>query len=295
MSTINLNGPGLAGARIETTTDGVVITLPEPAVEPGRGRAPLRIGVHPTPGEYGKWLPKLPTPWFTRVFHPVGKGLPVWGGKAITDLPAGTIRHISFKDRVSPAAINTFLGSIPADVPAVWLTWYHEGDINWAADVPGYVNYWKLLRDTVEQHPARPKVTLVNVHTQYASRYKRQAFDWRHFVLPDVADVDAWDCYRPQSPDVYEAPETLLGLPLTALREFGVRVHVTEYGTHPTSWDLDGAAQAQWYRESCTVMAGAGIEAVGFWCNVDGSFEYRPIKAKVLEAWTSLMNSYNTR
>ncbi len=300
MTSIKLTGAALVGAHTTVVGDSITITLadppPSPAVpEAARVKAPLRIGLHPTPGEYTRWLPKLPTPWFTRVFYPVGKGLPTWGGKAISELPAQTIRHVSFKDRVPPAAIVAFLDSIPADVPEVWLTWHHEGDINWAGDVPGYTGYWKLLHDTVAGHPARPKVTLINVHTQYASRYKRQEIDWRHFVLPAFADVDAWDCYRPQQPDVYEAPEALLGLPMAAMREFGVRVHITEYGTHPTSWDLDGTAQAQWYWESCAVMATAGVEAVGFWCNVDGACEYRPIKAKVLEAWTQLMNGYNSR
>ena len=299
MATIQLTGRLLAGATARLDGDTLTITLPDtvapPVVESAPVKVPLRIGFHPTPAEYSRWLPKLPTPWFTRVFHPVGKGLPVWGGAAMTGLPASTIRHISFKDRVSPLAIRTFLDSIPPDVPHVWLTWYHEGDANWAADPDGYGAYWRLLRTACDEHPNRHKVTLVNVHTQYASRLKRQAFDWRRFMLPDCADVDAWDCYRPQTPDAYEAPETLLGLPFTAAREFGVRVHITEYGTHPTTWDADGSAQAQWYRESVAVMQAGGIEAVGFWCNVDGALEYRPIKAKVLQAWTDLMNEHNAR
>lgn len=293
MSTIiQLTGRLLAGSHAQVDGDTVTITVPE-ASQVRPARRPLRIGFHATPAEYSTWLPKLPVPWFSRVFHPGGKGLPPWGGLATMGLPPTTIRHISFKDRVSPAGINTFLDSIPADVVEVWLTWYHEGDINWAGDVDGYVNYWRLLSHTVRAHRNAAKVTLVNVHTQYASRYKRQAMDWRRFMLPELADVDSWDCYRPRNPDVYEAPETLLGLALAAQREFDVRTHITEYGSHPASWDTDGAGQAQWYRESCAVMAAAGVEAVGFWCNVDGQFDYRPIKPAVLAEWTSLMNRYN--
>lgn len=300
MTVIHISGPGAAGVTTERDAAGnLTITMPDPIeaappAPPALAKALLRIGFHPTPAEYTTWLAKLPTPWFTRVFFPPGKGLPKWlASSAVTGLPAGTIRHISFKDRVAPATITAFLDSIPATVPEVWLTWDHEGDIDWAGDVAGYTNYWKLLHAAVDAHPARPKVTLINVHTQYASRYKRQSMDWRRFMLPDVADVDSWDCYRPESPDVYEDPATLLGLPLAAQREFGVRTHVTEYGTHPTSWDTDGTAQATWYRESCEVMSAAGVEAVGLWCNIDGKKEYRPTKKAVLEAWKSLMYQFN--
>ncbi len=298
--TISITGPGADNAVTGLDEQGnLTIALRGVAAAPAPPSAPapkppLRIGFHADPREYGVWLPKLPTPWFARVFNSPGKGLPVWGGAAVTGLPAATIRHISFKDRVAPAAITKFLDSIPTDVPDVWLTWHHEGDIDWANDVAGYTNYWKLLRSAVDAHPNRPKITLVNVHTQYASRYKRQAMDWRTFMLPGVADVDSWDCYRPASPDVYEAPETLLGLALAAKQEFGVRLHITEYGTHPTSWDTDGPAQAQRYRAPCEVMAAAGVEAVGFWCDVDGKLEYRPTKPLVLGMWNTLITTYNS-
>jgi hypothetical protein len=294
MTTIRISGAAGAASTVDDVGD-LVVTLPEPQpmVPPDPPKPPLRIGFHPTPAEYKLWLPKLPTPWFTRVFIPPGKGLPAWGSTAVTGLPAATIRHISFKDRVPPAAVAKFLDSIPDGVQ-VWLTWCHEGDADWAGDPAGYTAYWRLLRAVVDAHPKRPKLTLINVHTQYASRYKRQAFDWRQFMLPDVADVDAWDCYRPATPDVYEAPETLLGLALAAKAEFGTRTHITEYGTHPTSWDTDGTAQATWYRESCAVLAAAGVEAVGFWCNVDGKFDYRPTRPAVLDEWQTLISRYNT-
>lgn len=298
LTTIKIAGPHATEATASFGDGAMTITIPDPppvAVSQPAAPAPLRIGFHPTPAEYGTWFPKLPKPWFTRVFIAPGAGLKPWGGNAITGLPSGTIPHISFKDRVPPATITAFLDSIPATVPKVWLTWHHEGDIDWAADIAGYVNYWKLLRSTVDAHPTRPKVSLINVHTQYPSRVKRQAMDWRRFMLPDVADFDSWDCYRPDAVDAYEAPEALLGLPLTARREFGVRTHITEYGTHPVkgSWDADGTWQATWYRESCALMQRAGVEAVGFWCNVDGALEYRPTKPKVLEAWKGLISQYN--
>jgi hypothetical protein len=298
MTTIQIAGLG-AGFTTSVADGTLTITLPEPPAPPPpvgaaavRERRLMRIGYHPTPAEFKTWFGKLPRPWFTRVFHTNGKGLPKWGG-AVTALPAGTIPHVSFKDRVPAATIHAFLDSIPAPSTEVWLTWHHEGDIDWAHDIDGYTNYWTLLRQAVDDHPTRPKVTLINVHTQYASRYKRSAMDWRRFMLPGCADVDSWDCYRPANPDVYEAPEALLGLALTAQREFGVRTHITEYGTHPTTWDTDGAAQALWYRESCQVMSDAGVEAVGFWCNVDDRYEYRPTKPKVLDEWTELINTYN--
>jgi hypothetical protein len=301
MTEFRITGPGAAGATLSVDNAGTaIVTLPDPAPAPAPAAAaaaakePLRIGFHPTPAEYPKWFAALPTPWFTRVFNPAGKGLPPWKSQAVTRLPAGTIPHVSWKDRVPASTIRTFCDSIPAAVPAVWLTWFHEGDIDWAGDVDGYTNYWKLVQAAVDDHPARMKITLVNVHTQYASNYKRSALDWRRFMLPDVADVDGWDCYRPASPDVYSAPEALLGLPLAAQREFGVRVHITEYGTHPAAGDTDGARQAEWYRTSCEIMASAGVEAVGFWCNADGQLEYRPTKPAVLAEWTSLMNRYNT-
>jgi hypothetical protein len=289
--TVTVTGPGAEGVTTRLDDGHLTITLPQPAAP---GRAPMRVGYHPTPAEYGTWFGKLPWPWFTRVFNAPGKGLPVLGGAVLNTLAKmGTIPHVSFKDRVPPPVIAAFLSSIPASVPAVWLTWDHEGDIDWAGDVAGYTGYWKLLRATADAHPNRGKVTLVNVHTQYASRMKRQVMDWRQFVLPDAADVDGWDCYRPADTDVYEAPETLLGLAVAAQREFGVRLHITEYGTHPASWDTDGAAQAAWYAESFGVMAAAGVEAVGLWCNIDGGREYRPTKPKVFQQWVTLLRQYN--
>jgi len=295
--TIRIEAPNIGEATAALDGDrALVVNIPEPAARAAAdesAKVPLRIGFHPTPSEYGIWLTKLPTPWFTRVFFPPGRSLPAWGGNAINGLPATTIRHISFKDRVAPAVIVAFLNSIPASVAQVWLTWNHEGDIDWAGDIDGYINYWKMLRDTVDGHPARPRITLINVHTQYAARYKRQQMDWRAFMLPGVADVDSWDCYRPAIPDVYEAPEALLGLALTAGAEFGVRTHITEFGSHLTSWDTDGTGLATWYREACSVMDDAGVEAVGFWCNVDGKLEYRPMKAALLAQWKTLMTKYN--
>lgn len=298
MTTIQIQpGPGAAqhGIAVDEKTGIISIELRPKVVESApavRDHAPLRIGVHPTPAEYGRWLPLLPTPWFTRVFHTNGKGLPVYGGPAIKGLPAGTIPHISFKDRVSPATITAFLDSLPAGVK-VWLTWHHEGDIDWASDVPGYQAYWKQLREVADAHPRRPDVTLINVHTQYPSRLKRRDMQWRDFMVPEYADVDSWDCYRPGNVDVYEAPETLLGLPVAAKLEFGTRLHITEFGTHPTSWDTDGVFQAQWYREACAFMAAVGVEAVGFWCNADGQYEYRPTKPRVLSEWKHLIAKYN--
>jgi hypothetical protein len=290
--TITVGGPGAEDAKTSLDAAGnMTITLPGP--QPAT--VPLRLGYHPAVPEYTTWFAKLPRPWFTRVFNPPGAGLPAWGGTALTTLAGmGTIAHVSFKDRVAPSVITAFLSSVPATVPQVWLTWNHEGDIDWAGDVAGYTNYWKLLRKTADAHPARPKVTLVNVHTQYASRLKRQTMDWRRFVLPGCADVDSWDCYRPDGADVYEAPETLLGLAMAARQQFGVRLHITEYGTHPASWDTDGSAQAAWYQESCTAMAAAGVEAAGFWCNADGAYEYRPTKPKVLDTWKTLISRYNS-
>jgi hypothetical protein len=299
MTSIRISGSQTSAATAQVDADGTLtITIPDPPPAPtppaaaATVKAPLRIGFHPTPKDYGIWLPKLPTPWFTRVFYPPGKGLPPWAGTAITGLPALTIRHVSFKDQVPAAAITAFLDSIPKGQP-VWLTWFHEGDIDWASNPGGYAAYWKTLRQVTDAHPARPQVTLVNVHTQYASRLKRQAFNWRQFVLPQYADVDAWDCYRPATPDVYEDPATTIGLPLAARTEFGTRLHITEFGTHPTSWDTDGTAQAQWYTEACGLMAAAGVEAVGFWCNIDGTLDYRPNKPKVLTAWQALISKYN--
>lgn len=298
MTEIRITGPtaGRLTTTIDAATGAAVITLPDPAAPPAppplaaavaEPKPPLRIGYHPTPAEYPKWFAALPKPWFTRVFNPPGKGLPPWKAQP---LPPGTIPHVSWKDRVPASTIRAFCDSVQRPT---WLTWFHEGDIDWADDVDGYINYWKLVRSVVDAHPARMMLTLVNVHTQYASNYKRAAFDWRRFVLPDVADVDGWDCYRPAAPDVYSAPEALLGIPLAAQREFGVRVHITEYGTHPAAGDTDGARQAEWYRTSCQIMASAGIEAVGFWCNADGQLEYRPTKPAVLAEWKSLLDSYN--
>jgi hypothetical protein len=275
----------------------MVIEIPDPPTPtPSVPMPPVapQIGVSVKPEEYGTWYPRLPGVAFARVFAGPGKGLPSWKSQAMMGLPANAIRHVSHKDKLTPSMLASYWDGIPANTH-LWHTFRHEPEPD--MDPGEFRAYWQQLRQVADDHPKRLQITLVNVHTLWASRHKR-GVDWRQWMLPEAADVDGWDCYRDTDFEAYEPAESLLGLPVNAAAEFGLlRWSIPELGATRCTWDLTGEARARWFRD-CVRFAGTyGCEAVGLWCSQKTqngqTYDYRPHDTATLAAWQQVIGASN--
>lgn len=203
----------------------------------------------------------FPAMKITRVFGPPGKGIPAWGGTTLQAVPAGVIPHVSFKDW-DMAAVLTWADAIPPGRAEVWLTYNHEpeGDMDPAV----YRQRWVALADALAGHPARPRLRLVPIHTQYWSRHKGQWTDW----WPAGAGTDyiGWDCYNEVGPDRYEDPATFVELPIRAAAQAGVPLVIPELGAVRTSTDPDGTGRAAWILAVADRLQAAGCRAASWWC-----------------------------
>lgn len=269
------------------------LAVPDPPGPPRPAR-PMVVGLNVAPEAYGEWFPKLPTPAFSRVFSPPGSGLPDPRGTKIAKLPAGTIPHASHKDAVAMKTVDAYWSAWPAG-RKLWWTYRHEAEPD--VDNAAYLRYWTELRRLRDGHPRAADITLVNIHTLYASRWKATV-DWRAWMLPDVADVEGWDCYPPTNFKTYEPPESMLGLPIQAAAEFGTRWSLPELGTTRRAFDSTGQARADWFTLALRLADAAGCEAVGLWCSketVDGKLlDFRPTDPVTFTAWRVAMATYNS-
>lgn len=249
----------------------------------------MTVGVDVKPAEYQTWFPRFPGAAYTRVFIAPGGGPPTWNRPAITKLPATvTTIGVSWKDAVPVKQVVAFADQLPARL-RVDLTWRHEPEPDWPLDQ--YRTGWRQIAGALAGHPHRDRIRLVNIHTLWASRHKR-AVDWRAWMLPGVADVEGWDCYRDTAFDAYEPPESLLGLPYLASVEFDTRWAVPELGATRTTWDTSGGSRAQWFLDCAGFAARNGCEALGLWCSnaqTESSLDYRPADQATAGAWTTIM------
>lgn len=246
------------------------------------------IGLNVTPREYGRWHPRLPGAAFCRVFSPRGSGLPKWSATAITSLPPGCIPHVSFKDRVAPADLSAWFTDLPTAVPEVWVTHHHEPEPD--VDPDAWRTYWRTLRRVRDDNPHAARIRLVNIHTLWPSRHKH-GVNWRTWMLPGVADVDGWDCYRDTTFDAYEPVESALALPWQAANEFGTPWSIPELGATLCTWDGLGDGRAAWFRAAAAYARTYGCEAIGLWCsgNTTGTLDYRPVDGPTLTTWRALL------
>ncbi len=249
------------------------------------------IGLTCDPAEYTHWYPQLAGAAFARVFGAPGRGIPSWKTSAAMKLlPHDTIRHVSWKDPVPAAILREHLDAKPAGAPE-WLTWHHEPE-NDGLDLSLWHNYWTTIRHVVDNHREAPNITLVAIHGLWPSRH-RPGVDWREWMLPGLADVDGWDCYRDTTYDAYEPPESLLALPWQAAAEFGMRWSVPELGATRCTWDHDGTGRADWFQTVLAYAADHGADAVGLWCASDqtGKLDYRPTDPATVGVWRTMLAS----
>jgi hypothetical protein len=111
-------------------------------------------------------------------------------------------------------------------------------------------------------------------------------------MLPGVADVEGWDCYRDTAIDAYEPPESLFGLPYLAAVEFGTSWAVPELGATRTTWDRSGSSRGLWFQDCAAFCSRHNCEALGLWCSnaqTESSLDYRPADQPTATAWTMIM------
>jgi hypothetical protein len=249
------------------------------------------VGVDIAPSQYQTWWPKFAGATYTRVFIPPGGGAPKWNRQAIVGLPEHVTRlGVSWKDSVPVASVVGFVDKLPPGL-RLDLTWRHEPE----PDVPvaEFRTGWAQLAAALDGHPFRDRVRLVNIHTLWASRHK-PGIDWRAWMLPGVADVEAWDCYRDTKFDAYEPPESLFGLPYLAAQEFGTGWAVPELGATRCTWDKTGAGRATWFVDCARFADQFGAETLGLWCSTaqtESTMDYRPYDRATLTAWQALTRS----
>jgi hypothetical protein len=248
-----------------------VVELPDMLPGDGDVSRPL-VGIHPDPDERAEWHKAIPAAGWSRVFYAPGKGLPSLAHPVPADLiKRKKIVHASAKDAGTADQIWREFDTIPDGVHYKRTFWHErQGD---DVDPAMCLAQDKLLRQVADDHPRRAQIELVGVHTLFASRFKR-GIDWRRYVSTDM-DTMGWDCYWGEDMP-YEAPESLLGLPLAAASEFGFpRWEITELGASQRKPNRVG-----WYGEVIDAAAKYGCTAVGIWLTrkTVGSLvlDYRP-------------------
>lgn len=296
--TITING--LTGRQIPavgTAADGTV-TLDLSPADPAPITLPgvPRIGLSAKATEYKTWHDdKLPGADFGRVFNGPGEGLPSWSSLAMKGLTARGINvWASAKDRASAVAYNRLFDGIPAGVDLTFT--HHHEPIADGVDPGDYVAEYKLICKVADDHPNRARIHVFSVLEAHAMRFK--ALDWRAFTAVDwrtgaqYADGIAFDSYWREDLD-YEAPESLIGMPVLAAREFGYgRWRLAELGATTTR-----KGRAKWFAEVVDAAGANGCEAIGLWCSrktiqAKGKpveLDYRPVDAQTLEVWRSLL------
>lgn len=271
----------------------------------------MRIGINASPDELTTTLNTFPGTATCRVFGGPGKGIPSWGGTAITQLAAhGVIPWVSFKDWTSDtaatAAVNGWLTKIPGDIGEVWLTYHHEpeGDLN-----PGeYRRRWATLARTVRAHKSSNRVKLVPIHTLYPSRHKiwdRYRTDWTQWTgiwqqwAPTTAsgayvgDYMGWDCYQEITAAGYEDPGVFFRHPIGAAHTVGVPLVIPELGAVRTADDPTGLGRAGWINDCLRHLAGYDVQAVNWWQSTGtNGRDYRLDDAGTV-AWSNAIAWFN--
>lgn len=279
-------GAGIITLRPPTPTGPPPAPVPVPVPK-------IEVGVDVAPAEYGYWYPQFPQAKFGRVYSPEGSGLPNLKGPAVAKL--GRTPWISFKDPVAIADVIALWTAARALVPKgtrIRCTFRHEGE-NYPIDV--HRSYYRTLRAARDDHGFGDLITLTDIRTLYACRFK-SGVDWREWMLPGVVDEVSWDCYAPTEWPTYEPVESLFGLPIASSREFDMPLSIAEFGAVRRN-DPDGTRRGAWLGAGVDYLAANGCRAVGLWCSKETDksgnvLDYRPTTPAELQQWKTIVSKY---
>ena len=295
--TITISGlPGRLVPSVETSDGSVTFGLspadPSPVALPGVPR----IGLSAPASVYKTWHDdRLPGADFGRVFAGPGDGLPTWSSLAMKGLTARGINvWASAKDRASAMAYIHLFDGIPDGIELTFT--HHHEPIADSIDQRAYLAEYKVIREIADEHPNRDRIHIFPILEAHAMRFKN--LDWRAFTAvagtgERYGDGLAFDSYWREDLD-YEAPESLIGMPVLAAQEFGYdRWRIAELGATTTR-----KGRPAWFGEVVEAAAAHGCEAIGLWCSrktikVKGKpveLEYRPVDEATLVAYRDLLH-----
>lgn len=267
----------------------------------------MRIGLDASPAELALTLKKFPGMRFCRVFGPVGKGIPAWTAPTMTGLiKAGVTPWPSFKD--APATyLPAWLDAMPASVPEVWLTWYHEPETDMSGRV--FRQGWQSVSNLVRKHRNGSRVKLVPIHTLYPARHKlwdRFSTDWTKWVgvwqqwAPMgsdgryLGDYMGWDCYQEVTATAYEDPGVFFRAPIGAAHSVGVPLVIPELGAVRIPTDTTGEGRAAWITACLAHLDHYGTEAVAWWQSTGtNGRDYRLTDDPSEAAWRQAITRYS--
>lgn len=228
-------------------------------------------------------LTRLPGTAYYRVFNGPGKGLSV----ALGGLPAGVKPHVSFKDPPAAAFVKPFLDALTRPI---WLTYNHEPEGDMA--VADYKARWVTLGAIVNAHPKHGLVTLCEVYTGYAQRYRTKTgpdgkpttWDtmWSGVATAIGMDFEVdkqWTGY-PTYPD----PAKFFAPLVNAGKTLGVPILIPELGWPQIPSDTTGAGLAAWYTTVVKYLRSVGCAAVAAYDSIGSTGNY-VLAGPALAAW----------
>jgi hypothetical protein len=261
------------------------VDLPvDAAVRPGPA-GPPKIGLSVGVGEYPTWHDlRLPGAAFGRAFSQPGDGLPSWTSPAVKGLTSRRITvWASAKDRAKGSHYERLFDGVPADAELI-ITHHHE-PIADGIDPAAYDAEYRMIRSVADGHTNRPRIHIFSVLEAHAMRFKE--LDWRRYVAAAHVDGVGFDVYLRE--DLWEAPESAIGMCALAADEFGLaRRSLTEFGAS-TKYPDRGA----WIRDGVAAADLAGFESVGLWASKrtfkGKPLDYRPTDQPTLTAFRDLL------
>jgi len=206
-------------------------------------------------------------PGAVKMFWATGQGLPTWTGKT-AHIPATAIPHLCFMDDPTQLQWNAQLNSIPGTWPKVRFTTQQEKDRTQTP--PVFLGHWRPIIVWSADHPNRDRFQLVVNLTEFFQRVKNNN-NYAEYIPPGldpVRDRLGIDCY-PGGQTNWTPVETVLGGPIAAAKQAGLRLVIPEMGlvvpTNPTKAQLQ--ARADWYARFFDVCEASGIvDDVSVWC-----------------------------
>lgn len=235
---------------------------PEAPAIPDAG--PLRIGMSYKSEEADDVLaPYDVAPAFRRLFVPPGKGMPNLQGADMKSTPARTVPWWSHKDQPDPSKIPGIWSALARRYPGRKIPWTFQHEAN---DLP-YAEHrkgWETLSALRAVHPDGEQIELWTVLTAYYARYKSDG-EWRKWVMPDLVQGVAFDCYTPLDRPTYEDAASLLGIVDQAQHEHPhLLVGCAEWGSALLPPDK-GVKRALWVEDCVDHALSRGYSVLGFW------------------------------
>lgn len=259
----------------------LTLHLPDPPPPPER----MRIGWCPglRPGESDvtatrRMLAAYPGSEYgaLRLFFQPGEDFGDWDSGVLPEVPPSADVVISGK--TWPTDVPAWLDAMPQRTGRTWLCLYHEPEQGPAKGDPPpdvYKRQWTELAAAVRGHPRRAELGLMPIYTRFYWKAHPDAYE-QFFPTAALSDLDAvgFDVYDQLGRRTgYEAPESMLRVPLDIAARAGLPLAVCELGirrldsTDRAIADVHGLAAAAQLRAVIDSARTAGVLGVMWYHN----------------------------